>query len=824
MLGEVYGYYAYYGDDIESECFKLPKFIHTAGNVIGASLITARVQAMNEKLVAARVRDSLTGMLNLHGAIKALNDRIHNENHENERLEMVVIGLKRLRQINSVFGHSEGDLALLSLANAINDCIDSDATAARIGGDEFLIAFFSSHIRTNTADALLSVLNKRLLSYNQVSGKSYSLEIAVGRVSAPIGTALSLESMLNEAVSLKEAQKASGQHSDALGGISETDAAAIDRILSENRITYHFQPIINAKTGQIYAYEALMRTSGDEHYSPLMILQYATKAGRLYEIEWLTYNNVLKYMREHPEPFREKRVFVNSIPGHFLSDADFLQLMELYGDLFPQIVVEFTEQAETDGEELRQIQQRCLANRMDIAVDDYGTGYSNISNLLRYSPNYVKIDRSLISNIHEEPKKQHFVTNIIEFAHANGFMALAEGVETLEELRASIRFGADLIQGNFTALPAAAPQVGMPERLSALMLKFSASAAKQTVLKRYVTEGELKLSLSQLDAEKFTDIFVAQPELELIGDFNTASNVHIRIKDDIDCHILLRDVYLSASHPVPLIQLGRNSRVTLEFAGDNRMDSGGIQVPESSRLYLTGKGNLSISVNENKVYAIGADPDFACGEISIDLAGCLNIISNGDQCIGIGGGVGKKQQISVTGTTLFVQMSGANGVGIGTLDDGCSVLLSGCSASFDMHLNSGVAIGAQTGTPNVSCNTANISLLGSGHTLTGIGSQEGGGNLQIKDSSFSAELTGQTISGIGSGDGQPVITLKQCDIQIRFEGTRALDIGSFAVDADITAVDSVFDVYIRSGNALHLAAAKNRLVHMGGSETLDINR
>ena len=825
MQNEVYGYYVYYGKHVFEECFKLPKFIHTAGNVIGSSLITSRVQAMNEKLMAARIRDSLTGMLNLHGAMKALSDRVANEDHADERLEMVVIGLKRLRQINSVFGHAEGDQALLSLANAITDCIDSDATAARIGGDEFLIAFFSSPIRLNTADALIGVLEKRLASFNQVSGKSYSLEILSSRVSAPLSSEFSLEGLLNEAVQLKEAQK-SGTHSGGENGteFSDKEAAVIDRILSENRLRYYFQPILSTKTGQIYAYEALMRSAEDSTISPLTILQFATGADRLYEIEWLTYSNVLKYVSEHADVFKGKRIFINSIPGHFLSDADFQKLRQLYADYLPQVVVEFTEQAETDGEELRQMQARCSDHQMDIAVDDYGTGYSNISNLLRYTPDYVKIDRSLIANIHEEPKKQHFVTNVIEFAHANGFMALAEGVETLEELRASIRFGADLIQGNFTALPAAEPQRTVPERLTALMLKFSASAAKQTMLKRFMTAGEMSIFLPRLDAEKYTDLFVAQPELELVGDFDTASNIHILTRDDTDCHIVMRNVRLAASHAAPLIQLGRNSRVTLEIEGDNRMDLGGILVPEHSELILTGKGNLSISLNDAKAYAIGNDADFASGSIKIDLAGCLNIISNGDQCIGIGSGVGKGQQISVTGTTLFIQMSGSTGVGIGVLDDECQIELAGCSASFEMHLNSGVAIGAETGTPRVSCKTADITVSGSGNCLTGIGSQKGGGTLSFKDSGVTANFTGQTIAAVGSGSGQPVIAMRQCDVSVRFEGTRALDLGSFTKDAEITLVDTKLSTYIRSGAALHLAAAENRLVQLGGSQKLDINR
>ena len=65
---------------------------------------------------------------------------------------------------------------------------------------------------------------------------------------------------------------------------------------------------------------------------------------------------------------------------------------------------------------------------LESAIDDYGTGFSNISNLLRYMPNYVKIDRSLIENIQDKPRIQKLVAGIIEFVHENGYFALAEGV------------------------------------------------------------------------------------------------------------------------------------------------------------------------------------------------------------------------------------------------------------------------------------------------------------------------------------------------------------------------------------------------------------
>ena len=472
------------------------------------------------------------------------------------------------------------------------------------------------------------------------------------------------------------------------------------------------------------------------------------------------------------------------------------------------------------------IQQRCQENGMDIAVDDYGTGYSNVTNLLKYSPNYVKIDRGLIANIHEEPKKQHFVTNIIEFAHANGFMALAEGVETAEELRAVIRFGADLIQGNFTSVPNAAPLDAIPDRIAAMIVKFSASAAKQIMQKTYMLSGEEIVHLPRLDAEHYTDLFVSQPELEIIGDFNEASGIHIKIRDNTDCHIILRTTRFCAPQQIiaPAVTVGKNSHVTLEVVGDNRMDTGGILVPEGSSLHLTGMGNLSIRADDTKTFVIGNDPDFACGDISIDLAGCLNIITNGNQCVGIGSGLGKGQKIAVLGTKLFFEMSGKTGVGIGALDGGAEIALSGCEADFTLRMANCCAVGTDEGFAKVHCNTVSLSFRGSGNSLCCIGSQTGGGELFLRDSVISAELTGQNMLIAGSGDSAPKISLRHCKAVIRAEGMRAMDFGSYESDADLLVLDSDLDITMLSARAMHFAADPAHCVHTGGESKVAINQ
>lgn len=824
---EIYGYYVYCGNDWKMECAKLPKFLHTVGSAIGMSLNAARLLALNEKILNARIRDSLTGMLNFNGAIRALSDRIESGEVNNMRLVMIAVGLRDLRKINSLFGRLEGNQALLSVANIIQGCVDHNIVTARVGGDEFMVAYFTASNQSNAGDALMTLLQNGMQSYNRASRKNYAIDIVLGKVTAQVTDALSLEGMLSEALEMKDLRRSTAVKDEDLhlrASLHDPVAAQVDHIINKNLLTYCFQPIVSAKTGQIYAYEALMRSVGEYQISPLTILQYATMMGRLYEIEWITYYNVLRNIRENEALFHGKKVFINSIPGHFITDSDFARLHELYSDLFSRLVVEFTEQAEMDGDELQQMQLRCAQNDMEIAVDDYGTGYSNISNLLRYAPNYVKIDRSLISNIHEEPNKQHFVTNIIEFAHTNGFQALAEGVETVEEMRTAIRFGVDLIQGNFTAYPAPLPIREIDSQIVTTISKISNEASKQFTRKTFMPNDRQVVHLSKLDQENYTDIFIAHPYVELVGDFGVTAGIAIKLKDNLDAHLVLQDIHLSATHCAPCILLGRNSKVTLEFRGDNRMDHGGIWVPDRTSLHLTGHGNLSISVNDVCNSAIGCDFDSCFGNINIDLAGCLQITANGDQCIGIGGGIARGQNISICGTRIFFQTSGVESISIGAHRGNCDITCAGCSINLETRVATCTAVGIQNGSPNIALNTASIEVNGSGRTITVLGSIKGGGDLSIKDSAVKAQLTGQEITIIGSTDNAPTIKVKKSTLDIACEGMRVLDIGCVEEDGELTVVDTSFLLNVRSDRMMHLAAHPEKRLCTGITEEMHINQ
>lgn len=820
---EVYGYYAYYGNDMDEECFKLPKLIHAGSNVIASHLSSSRLQAINEALLSARVRDSLTGMLNMNGAIKALQEHIEAGQAEDQHLALLIFELSNLRQINAVFGHNEGDQALLSLAGAISDCTDGNIISARISGDEFLVALVLSDFSINTAEALRDVLCRRISSYNQVSGKNYSIELHSALMTVPLTAQVNAESCITELISRKNAEKHNTVQPDDIVISDDATAQLVANVLSENRLTYHFQPIVHARTGEIFAYEALMRTNGEQRVSPLVMLQYAAALGRLYDVEWLTYHNVLKKLREDLPQFGNHKVFINSIPGHFLTDADFDKLREEYSDLLPRLVVEFMERTEVVGEERINIQNRCQHADMEIAVDDYGTGYSNITNLLHYAPNYVKIDRSLISNIHEEPKKQHFVTNVIEFAHANGFLALAEGVETPEELRAVIRFGVDFVQGNYTGRPEPVPPAEIDSAVRIAMLKISTSTAGCSTRRTYMATGNAPIDIAKLSLEKYTDVFISQPYAEIIGNFGISSSIAIKCKDCLTSHIVMRDLHLSSQTNAPLIILGRNSNITLECDGDNRLDHAGICVPETATLHLTGRGNLTIGCSDVQSSAIGGEADMGFGNIDIDMAGCLQISTGGDKAIGIGGGYANGQSIKICGTRLFMNMDGAESIAIGAEEGDCTIELAGCSAVIGIRAVSGVGIGAMEGRPHITMTTAELDLTGSGKAIVAVGSHKGGTDIKLKDSTLRAELKAAAVTAVGSDDGAPSIALKRSDVTLECEGNRVLTIGSTDYDANITVIDSNLNINTHSANTMHLAAADGKLLQVGVTEQLNIN-
>ena len=198
-----------------------------------------------------------------------------------------------------------------------------------------------------------------------------------------------------------------------------------------------------------------MRPDRSINMNPIEVLQTAEEFGRLYDVEKATMFNVLNIINSSKADFRGRKVFIKSIPGYFLKEDDYGELMKLYGSEIESVVIEITEGSSVSDDDLQKV--KSISELVPLAIDDFGTGHSNIVNLLRYSPQIIKVDRFLISGIDKDNNKQMFFRSTVEFARMNNIKVLAEGVETAEELKCVKELGADLIQGYYTGRPAPEP-------------------------------------------------------------------------------------------------------------------------------------------------------------------------------------------------------------------------------------------------------------------------------------------------------------------------------------------------------------------------------
>lgn len=568
----------------------------------------------------------------------------------------------------------------------------------------------------------------------------------------------------------------------------------VEEILNHNLLTYHFQPIVAAKTGEIYAYEALMRSNTETRISPLAILKHAENLGRLYDVEKYTLTNVLQYISSHKDLFEGKKVFINSIPGTTLTEEDMQFVTELVQNNKEQIVIELTEQTELEDDQLAQLKEKFKQMGVETAIDDYGTGYSNVTNLLRYMPQYVKIDRMLLTDIQKSPQKQHFVKEIIEFSHDNDITVLAEGVETNEELQTVISLGADLIQGYYTARPSDKVVKTIDVNIKREIHQFVKQLQFDKNRKVYTAGKEFRISLAKLHSDGYEYIVIPNDEttyrdLNIIGVPGMDSNIIIQVADGYRGRLVINNVILSGKRGNPCIDIGEDCELTLDLRGENEFKTGGIRVPDNAKLILEGEGNLSISANYDGCFSIGNDMDKRHGDIVFDQDGMIECTTNAKEGVAIGSGLGGN--IVVNRGKYIFHMTGNSGVVFGCLEGGTDVKLNSCDITIHQSLYAGAGIGSLKG--NVTCAVKHTSLAMEveGTDLTGIGSIEGSTNiLHLHNSNIQIKAAGQKICGAGCIHKKADIDICFASLDLEVESEQATLLGDISNQSSLIIKNS----------------------------------
>lgn len=228
-------------------------------------------------------------------------------------------------------------------------------------------------------------------------------------------------------------------------------------LLAKKQLRTVFQPIIDLTTGSTLGFEGLTRGPIQSRFqSPLQLFKYAEEYGSLYTLEKiareLAFKNSSTILRN------DEKLFINLSP-QVIYDPSFtpghtVSLLKQH-KLSPQnIVFEITERsAIEDFSAFSKVLYHYRDQGFQIAVDDAGAGYSSLQAISEIQPDYIKVDRSLISKIHENNVKKHILDAFVTFAKKMDSIIIAEGIELEEELDAVIQLGIDCGQGYYISRP-----------------------------------------------------------------------------------------------------------------------------------------------------------------------------------------------------------------------------------------------------------------------------------------------------------------------------------------------------------------------------------
>lgn len=231
----------------------------------------------------------------------------------------------------------------------------------------------------------------------------------------------------------------------------------VSKIIEEKKLYPVYQPIVSLRTGELLGYEALSRISLLScDFNIEELFSYAEQFQCLWNLEYICRKKALKEIKGK---LGSLKLFLNVSPNIF-NDERFktgmtLEYLNRYNISPDNIIFEVCER--TDIKEISSFQKTVLhyeKQNYQIAIDDFGKGYSGFNRIYFLHPRYVKIDMSLISNIDKDPVKSSLVEGFVKFCHNENILLIAEGIETKEELTKLIQLGVDYGQGYYIGKPA----------------------------------------------------------------------------------------------------------------------------------------------------------------------------------------------------------------------------------------------------------------------------------------------------------------------------------------------------------------------------------
>lgn len=375
---------------------------------------------------------------------------------------VIFIDMDNLKFVNDSFGHDYGDMYLNEGSKIFARMAKGNGIAARMSGDEFAIYLHGYYSKDEVRQLIyMHFEESRYTAISLPDGSEQRIRYSSG-ISWYSEDSTEIEELVKYAdFAMYDAKHTiKGTHREFNQEVYNDkiymmeNSEAINKLIEEQLVCFMFQPIVSLRTGEIYAYEMLMRSELDVFKSPLEILQVATAQFKLKELEEVIIKKALSTAYSKKELLIGKKIFINSIASEVLQVEIIQGFREMYGEFLEQIVIEITESEDIIPEKMKLKIDNIKEYGMEIALDDFGSGYSNELRIISIGPDVVKLDMELVQGVSTDIDKQVLCSNIITYCHERNIKTVCEGVECKEDLEMIIKIGADLVQGYYVQRPA----------------------------------------------------------------------------------------------------------------------------------------------------------------------------------------------------------------------------------------------------------------------------------------------------------------------------------------------------------------------------------
>ncbi len=437
-------------------------------NAREAELQQRQATERGEALLRLSITDSLTGMENRRAADIRLKQFWERWREDGVAFAVLLVDVDFFKKYNDYYGHQEGDHCLVTVANALSDIVAPlGATVGRYGGEEFIVildlergadALALAEAICHGIEDLDIVHAQRLDGFRHVT-------VSVGATVVRDVAGTKLENVINEADRALYSAKASGRNCARLfdpnelpgGDASENIAAILKIAVQQNLVSLVYQPILYLETGEIGAYEALMRLQllDGSSSSPAVFIPIAERTGAIIELGYwairracceLLFRDIVDTVSINVSPIQLRA------PGFAAQVAGILAETGVSGH---RIAFEITEGVDME------IRPDVLDSIQDLKklgikfwLDDFGTGFAGLSWLRLMDFETVKIDKSFLHDAADNEGAKVLLEDIIGLVRNRGHRILVEGVENEKQLDLVKSFGIDAVQGYHIGRPA----------------------------------------------------------------------------------------------------------------------------------------------------------------------------------------------------------------------------------------------------------------------------------------------------------------------------------------------------------------------------------